>query len=206
METFNEFVYSIVRRWRLICIGMLLLGIIFGAFYVSSVNVAVEKEAEIAVQSWDEADKIYLGKLKYVGIGNETINSEVVRDTYYEKATSVDLIKKIRDEFFTEFPLNYVESLILVNTKNLNNCLEIEVVYYDEKICSEMCDSIESYLEKVKSELVTAIGEHNLLLLEKSDNNITEDKIPERMAEIKSIYATISNGDTVGQNFSIKKM
>lgn len=210
MCNLREFVYSILRHWKVLVIISIVSVLAGGSLYYFSClkgTNASSGTADGAVvhEDWSDLQQLYVGQLKFVGVGNTTVNGEAIRDAYLAEFHGAEFTTALKKHFFENHSLNYVDTLIEVTNANLSNFLGVDVLYYDEEQCRELLNGIIQYVKDINKEMSTGLGEHELFLVVDSVREVDIDDYQTNIELIREAEARGGISKT-GKVFSTKKM
>ena len=204
MGELKEFIYSILRYWRILILVALVAAIIGGGSYyythVQNIPLNVVERSE-----WDSQTDVYVSHIKFVGVGNETVSGENVRDAYMAKFYSNSFVSDLRDKYFENMSIKYVYQLLDIDSAGLKNFLGMDVLYYDENICKKLQNEILSYVEDINYEMSLGLGEHKLFLIDASIEEKCIDDVVDKVTDIKEASEKDLN-ETEIEVFSMKKL
>lgn len=200
MCNLKEFLYSILRRWKIIImvsvISLLLGSGCYFFEYVSNTDTDnTEEGASEDVtngslkENWEDLEKVYVGQLKFVGIGNDNVASGVVRDAYLAGFCGADFLRYIQDKCFEDVSLGYIREIVVPSDGYLPNYLGIDVVYYNEEECKNILSTIIQYVNENNEEMSKHLGRHELFVVV---NTVEEGRAENYPGKIKAIQEVIS--------------
>lgn len=204
----KEFFYSILRHWRLFAIVTVILFFVGSGAYFSANRFSGSKDVSERISYWYNAEKYYISVLKYTGVGNGEVESQVVRDAYLSNFYGLDFKQYLKDNYFSEVDsLEYIESMLSISTGGVNNCAVIEFVYYNETETQKVQDVIKDYVESLKPRMSNYLGEHKLFLTDSSVNEVSEKSLSDKLTPVKDYLSTMDDFPKNGvKAFSFKKM
>ncbi len=198
MATLREYIYSILRYWKWVLIITLCAGVTGSVIYKLQCTNDADASKTINVETeWKNAEEVYSGSLKYVGIGNEIVSGSTIRDAYLAKLNGVEITKKIEKKIGDSRPDGYVDALMKISTSDLDTYLGINVVDYDENECETILNEIKSYLTEKNTEMSIGLGEHSLFLVDSFVTKISKSSLDETTVEkLDKVY---SDGNTLSK-------
>lgn len=210
MLQMKEFIYSIVRHWRRFVLLTLLMLVLSTGFYMLRLHTREPNEASelISRTEWKTAEKFYVGKLKYVGIGSANVGNEVVRDAYMANLYGTDFKVYIQENCFEENEiLEYISKIISISNGGLNNGLVIECIYYDIHACADIMDAVKAYICNLHEDMAVGLGMHQLFLVDSSVNEIYEDASKQWVETVKNyILQEDPQANAVIEDFTNKEI
>ncbi len=214
----KEFLFSILRRWKIIVIvsfASVLVGSGYYYFnYKSNVdsNIKISKEDSIkdapnnlSKEIWENLEKIYVGQLKFVGVGNEKVTSDVVRDAYLAELFGADFFMYMQERYFEDYSLKYVREIVVPSDGSLSNYLGVDVVYYDEEECKSILSGIIKYVQENSAEMGKHLGQHELFMVVDTVEEAGAEEYQEKIEAIQEVNSEEAVAER-GQSFSVIKM
>lgn len=204
----KEFFYSLLRHWRMFIVVAVSLFVVGGVTYFAATGFYDSESSSELLDNWYGAKEYYIGVLKYTGVGNSNVESQVVRDAYISKFYGVDFKQYLKENYFSEEDsIEYINSLITVSTGGVNNCAVIEFIYYNEEEALELQNIIKRYVESLKPEMSSFLGEHKLFLSDSSVSVATGKGLSDKLQIVKDYLSSVNgfpqNSVSV---FSVKKL
>ena len=169
MCNLKEFLYSILRHWKIVIIVSAISLLVGGGYYffeyVSNIDTDNTEQGapeditnDSLKENWEDLEKVYVGQLKFVGIGNEKVASGVVRDAYLADFCGADFLRYMQENCFKGASLKYVREIIIPSDGYLSNYLGIDVVCYDEEECKNILNGIIQYVQENNAEMFMVVN------------------------------------------------
>lgn len=214
----KEFLYSILRRWKIIIIVSFVSVLVGSGYYYfdykgnADTNIEISKDDSIkdaqnnlSKENWENLEKIYVGQLKFVGVGNENVTSDVVRDAYLAELFGADFFMYMQERYFENYSLKYVRQIVVPSDGSLSNYLGIDVVYYDEEECKSILSGIIQYVKEKNAEMSKHLGQHELFMVVDTVEEAGVEEYQEKIEAIQEVNSEEAVAER-GQSFSVIKM
>lgn len=214
----KEFLYSILRHWKIIIIVSVISVLIGSNYYYfdyksnvnsnnenSETNSLKDPQNNSSKEDWENLEKVYVGQLKFVGIGNENVTSDVVRDAYLAEFFGTDFFRYMQERCFEKYSLRYVREIIVPSDGSLSNYLGIDVVYYAEEECNSILSGIIQYVKENSAEMSKHLGQHELFMVVDTVEEAGAEEYQEKIEAILEVNSEEAVAER-GQTFSVIKM
>lgn len=200
MLQMQEFVYSVVRRWRILVLVFVIAGVLGAGYYAAghkqtvapptdpATNVTEEADPMVR-EDWEQAEDFYVLKLSYVCNGSEDVESTGVLDAYKARLSGTGFQESLKDNYFTEEEdLMFISQIISVESDG--HCLIFKCLYYDEEALELISQTVDSYIDGLKADMKKDLGDHSISQVDKSVYKSYDDVTEKWLEKIKSYIKT----------------
>lgn len=220
MLSVQEFIYSVVKHWRILIVVCLISALVGGGYYAASHSktespaqdatsdvVSTTDKPEIVVRTdWEKAEEHYVLKLNYICVGNKDVESDIVLDAYKANLSGTQFLTHLKEEYFTEEDtLEFISQIVMVDNKSMANCLTVKCLYYDEEEIAVIADIIDTYISNLYENMKPALGDHKMLMVDSSVLKGYDDETAKWLDSIKA-YVKTEKKVIASVKFSLKDM
>lgn len=201
MLQMQEFVYSVVRRWRILVVVFVLAGVLGAGYYTaghkqptvsapqSDATETPEETDPMVRKDWEQAEDFYVLKLSYVCNGSEDVESTGVLDAYKARLSGTAFKEYLKENYFTdEEDLIFISQIISVESEG--HCLIFKCLYYDEEALTVISEMVDSYINSLKADMKKGLGDHSISRVDESVYKSYDDVTEKWLEKIKSYIKT----------------